>query len=69
MSKPWLNYNQFAVSCDTYSNGTQIERCYKHYDYIRKYFDAQDYCKEFGGHVMEINSAAEDQVITELIGG
>ena len=33
------------------------------------YFDAQDLCKENGGHVMEITSAAEDAIITELLLG
>ena len=61
--------HSIAVSCNTFANGTLIDRCYKHFDIIRKYFDAQDFCKEFGGHLMEINSAAEDRIITELIGG
>ena len=60
---------RFAVTCETYVNGTSIERCYKFYHQNMNYFDAQDLCKDNGGHVMEITSAAEDAIITELLLG
>ena len=60
-------YAHVSVQCDTFANGSSIERCYKFYDQNIVYFDAQELCKEKGGHVMEITSAVEEDIMNELL--
>ena len=65
----YQKYNLIPVLCDTFANGTSTERCYKFYEVNLVYFEAQDLCKEKGGHVMEITSQAEEDIINELLPG
>ena len=57
------------VPCLTLDDGTAIDRCYTRNGIGRTYFDAQEFCKEKGGYVMEINSADEESLVTGFLIG